>query len=1032
MSNVERTINTSLGAIMVPYLVFSGVSAGIAAGTTYLTPYLFQSGDGISSSIPILLSYFFTFFILYCFLIPISLYVTIEIVNLLQAYLITSDREMYDPVSDTPAIARSSNLCQELGQIQYVFSDKTGTLTANEMVLRYLSLAGQDLVASLPPAPADAIHAAEDAKELAQLAAAAGGQPAATAAAPTAAAADGGGAPAAASPLRATSVPLENLLRLPAGRPGGVSALPADASSSGLGLLVTGESSETVRARCAAELLAVCHTVLPQRVGARLVYQGESPDEVALVEAAASVGYRLIRREVDDVVIAVGVSAADAPVGTAAGHCPAGCDELRVKVLAVNQFNSTRKRMSCLVKYPDGSLVLYVKGADTNMFPLLDARAHSGDDAARTEAHLRTYAREGLRTLVLAKRTLTSSQAAEWLAKFKAASVSRGDRDAELAAAAEDVERGLSLVALTAIEDRLQRGVPQTLDHLRRAGLKVWVLTGDKVETAVNIGFAAKLLVPEMTLLYLGLKPDGGGPPATTESLRAELRELTTHYAAQILKQLPHLADALNHHGEFELGPGRRKGPSNGLRTVFARVERSSATLTQRLFRTRPASSKAAEVEGGALALIVDGAALTLIMDDDALKEATLHLGRICASVLACRVSPKQKAQVVELVRKGVRPEPLTLSIGDGANDVGMIQAAHVGVGISGKEGMQAVNSSDFAIAQFRFLERLLLLHGRWNYSRMSKVVLYYYYKNFVLSLTLFVYNFQSAFSGTSIYESLMASGYNVILFLPIVFVGALDQDVSARMVQRQPELYVTGRTNMHLNTPKVAATMFNGLITGGVVVAIAAAMQRTNTSGGSLYVLGATVYTWLFFIMQGKLVLEASHWSQALNACWWAHNFVYILFLVVYSYLPSVSPDFEGAGVQALASLNFWLSTVVVVGASLMLDTAFESLRLQYAPTIVDIFKEIDRGYGEGSIDDAVRAQSALGRLRESLGIFRTPRRLAAPARSGAAADADKRSAYDSTHPEMSQSKRAEIHDANVARSASRNVGARPPIRNA
>jgi len=1044
MSLVERTINASLGAIMVPYLIFTTVSAAIATTSTVQTPYLEDSG-GTAVIIPAFLSFWVTFFILYCFLIPISLYVTIEVVNLLQAWLITQDTEMYDPKTNTPAVVRSSNLCQELGQLQYIFSDKTGTLTANEMVLRFLSLGGIDLVSSLPAAPTDTMANQEDE--------AVGGMPLFVPAndSPVKGGSHHADVPvsAGATALKNNSVPLENLLRLAAGRPGGVSNAPRD-SFAGLSF---SESPETLRARSAAELLAVCHTVLPQMLHGRLEYQGESPDEVALVEAAASVGYRLIRREGDEVVVAVGAAAASAPEAGQGGKCPAGCEELSVRVLAVNQFNSTRKRMSCLVKYPDGSHVLYCKGADTNMFPLLEPRSTAGPEAQLANDHLRAYAREGLRTLVLAKRALSSSQASEWLAKFKAASVARTDRDGQLSEAAASVEQNLVLVGLTAIEDKLQDGVPQTLEYLRRGGLKIWVLTGDKVETAVNIGFSSKLLTTEMTLLYVGASPDGDDTLVVTkETLREQLRELTAHYADQILAQLPHLLKSttdgtLTDANREALADRLTEAPKpslSGMSALFGRahaVNRSLASLWSPF--GAPRSGKAAEVEATTLALIVDGNALALVFEDEGLKEALLHLGRVCASVLACRVSPKQKAQVVELVRQGVKPEPLTLAIGDGANDVAMIQSAHIGIGISGKEGMQAVNSADFAIAQFRFLLRLLLLHGRWNYTRMSKVVLYYYYKNFVLTLTLFVYNFQTVFSGTSLYESLMASAYNIVLFLPIVFVGALDQDIAAETVMQTPELYVTGRTNMHLNTPKVAVTMFEGLLTGGVIVAIASATYRSQTDGG-LYELGVTVYSWLFLIMQWKLAVESDYWSKPLYAIWWAHNVLYFVFLAVYSYLYTVSTDFYGVGVMTMANAEFWLACIVVVGASIILDVTLEFARLQFKPTLVDIYKEIDRGYGDGGIEERIRAHGALDRLREALGIFKTPTVLKRPkagapvsapggsavGKGGLARGASERSSYDFTMSEVPLSKRGEILNRTLEARASSRSGARvvPP----
>ena len=175
---------------------------------------------------------------------------------------------------------------------------------------------------------------------------------------------------------------------------------------------------------------------------------------------------------------------------------------------------------------------------------------------------------------------------------------------------------------------------------------------------------------------------------------------------------------------------------------------------------------------------MISGPALAHVLDDDDLSRRFLKLGRHSKVLIACRVSPLQKAQIVRLVRDNVKPTPITLAIGDGANDVSMIQEAHVGVGISGKEGLQAVNNSDFAVAQFEFLRRLLLVHGRWNYRRVCKVILYSFYKNIAFVFVAFFYNFFSGWSGMSLYEGLMGSQYNLILALPIIAAGVFDKDV--------------------------------------------------------------------------------------------------------------------------------------------------------------------------------------------------------------------------------------------------------------
>jgi magnesium-transporting ATPase (P-type) len=203
-------------------------------------------------------------------------------------------------------------------------------------------------------------------------------------------------------------------------------------------------------------------------------------------------------------------------------------------------------------------------------------------------------------------------------------------------------------------------------------------------------------------------------------------------------------------------------------------------------------------------ALIIEGAALTHLMGSQVQDEMLFAVLSCFDSVIACRVSPKQKALLVRTVRTYVEPEPMTLAIGDGANDVGMIQEAHVGVGISGLEGCQAVNASDFAIAQFRFLEDLLLIHGRYNFNRMARVVLYSFYKNAVLATLLVVYSLQNLFSGTTLFDSWLISMFNFVCFFPIFFVGLFDRDVDKDYVRLNPQLYAAGHHAEEMSLRKV------------------------------------------------------------------------------------------------------------------------------------------------------------------------------------------------------------------------------------
>lgn len=530
----------------------------------------------------------FTYWVLYSNLVPISLFVTIEIVKYFQAYLINSDLDIYYDKTDTPATCRTSSLVEELGQIEYIFSDKTGTLTCNQMEFKQCTIAGVQYGEDVPedrratPGQEEDEYGIYDFKALRQ-----------------------------------------NLHSHP--------------SQNAIHQFLT--------------LLATCHTVIPERNGTNpddIKYQAASPDEGALVDGAALLGYRFTNRRPKSVLF------------TVEGQ------EYEYELLAVLEFNSTRKRMSTIFRCPDGKVRVYCKGADT----VILERLHPDNPTVETTLqHLEEYASEGLRTLCLAMREVSEQEFSQWYQIFdKANTTVSGNRAEELEKAAELIEKDFYLLGATAIEDRLQDGVPDTIHTLQTAGIKIWVLTGDRQETAINIGMSCKLISEDMTLLIIN-----------EES-----------------------------------------------------AEATRANLTKKLEAVK---SQAGSGDVEALALIIDGKSLTYALEKD-MEKLFLDLAVMCKAVVCCRVSPLQKALVVKLVKRHLKS--LLLAIGDGANDVSMIQAAHVGVGISGMEGLQAARSADVAIGQFRFLRKLLLVHGSWAYSRISRTILYSFYKNITLYMTQF------------------------------------------------------------------------------------------------------------------------------------------------------------------------------------------------------------------------------------------------------------------------------------------------------
>lgn len=571
--------------------------------------------------------------ILFQNLVPISLYISLEIVRTFQAIFIYCDTYMWYDKLAYPCTPKSWNISDDLGQIEYIFSDKTGTLTQNVMEFKKCTINGVAYGEAYTEAQAgmqrrEGIDVeAEGAKARTRIA-----------------------------QSRVSMIQqLRSIHDNPYLRDDELTFVSADFVSDLAGNPRAGEAQQAANEKFMVAL-ALCHTVITERTPGdppKIEFKAQSPDEAALVATARDCGFTVIGRSGDDIRVNV--------MG----------EERVYTVLNILEFNSSRKRMSAIIRMPNGKIILFCKGADSIIYSRLVPGQQTELRQVNAE-HLEVFAREGLRTLCIAQRELGEDEYHMWNAKHDAAASALHDRDAKLEEAASEIEQDLLLLGGTAIEDRLQEGVPDTIALLARAGIKLWVLTGDKVETAINIGFSCNLLNNDMDLIVFNIEGN---------DVAAAHRELDKHLS------------------QFGL-----TGSDEELQAARLNHEPPSPTH----------------------AVIVDGDILKLMLDGE-LQQKFLLLCKQCKSVLCCRVSPAQKAAVVAMVKKGLNI--MALSIGDGANDVAMIQEADVGVGIAGEEGRQAVMSSDYAIGQFRFLQRLVLVHGRWSYRRLGECIANFFYK---------------------------------------------------------------------------------------------------------------------------------------------------------------------------------------------------------------------------------------------------------------------------------------------------------------
>ncbi|ETW00410.1 hypothetical protein H310_07047 [Aphanomyces invadans] len=826
-------------------------------------------------------SAFFTFLILYNNLVPISLYVSLDMVKVVaQAKNISSDEEMCH--EGFYAIARTSDLNEDLGQIEYIFSDKTGTLTQNIMEFRKCSIGGVVY----------GYGSTEIAAAVARLA---------KHEATPATANDRGPA----TNLNDAQIFLDKSIHFDDPR------LVVEAANP--------SSPNGARIREFLTLLAVCHTVIPETNATTglTTYRASSPDEEALVKAARCLGYKLVT---------------PAPfVEVEITHKGTSPTMLGYSILNVNEFNSTRKRMSVVVLTPHGTVVVYCKGADNVILP----RCALTRTEAVLDEHLKTFASEGLRTLVLAKREMSKADYDAWNKTYQAAATSLSDRDAMLDAAAEALEVNMTIVGATAIEDKLQVGVPNAIHSLAQAGIKIWVLTGDKEETAVNIGHACRLLNDGMQLLYVN-REDLAGLVEQVDYLY-NMEAIQDHYKSKtVAENIGIVCDGKSLVHFF---------PSKSL----------------------SANDKVTAKE---------------------LRRKLLVVASVCKAMVACRVSPAQKADIVNLVRYNSRNKPITLAIGDGANDVNMIQSAHVGIGICGQEGVQAVNASDYAIAQFRFLQRLLLVHGRSNYKRIAKVILYSFYKNMSLVIVLFFYNFYNGQSGTSLFESFVMAGWNFFLALPIIAIGIFDEDVSPEQAMAFPALYTTGQRNDDLNVYRfciwIANAIFHAVLSFWLPIYIVVGYTTE-----AFHLQGTTIYTGLLMTMNCKVIMETMSWTM------FNHGFIvfsvvlYFFFLGVYPLFTFLSWDMVGITPILLSSGIYWAVFFLVPVANFLVDLSLKFWVKFYSPTDADILREryvIRRGQSKVScgVSEARKPRGQQDYVDRRGSIERTPDQLIADKKAG------------------------------------------------
>ena len=661
------------------------------------------------------------------------------------------DIDMYSKKDMSGCKVQSSTLNEELGQIKFVFSDKTGTLTKNYMTFKMMSIGNN-------------IFGFEEKK------------------------------------YDNNIINNNSLIEDKYGNITNVNFYDKDNKFKNI---IDSEINNNLIHEFML-CLSLCNTVIidhkEKEKSGKINYQGSSPDEIALVYFARTQNYILKDRNIDKTIT-----------------IEINNEEQNYLLLNTLEYSSERKRMSVIIKNPEGKIILYTKGADSIIEKLINKNSKNSDEFSSTIVNLNKFAKKGLRTLMLAYKELNEDEYMDWNNRLEELNKNINHTEEDINLLYDEMEKELNILGATAIEDQLQDEVDKIIKAMMETGMKVWMLTGDKFDTAKNIAISCKLFEENMKIYEI--KND-----ENIKQLKASL--------VNILKQEEFYDEDI------------KKG------------------------------------------LLISSDALEIIFEDEILLNVFFGICIKCLSVACCRVSPKQKAQLVNLIK--ISANSITMAIGDGANDVGMITEANVGIGIEGKEGTQAARASDYSIKEFSHLKKLLFFHGRECYRRNSWVILFNFYKNVLFVAPMIFCGTISLFSGTTIYDPWIHQFYNTFYcFLPCFWFGIYNYEYEKEELINNPKYYIQGIYKKLFHIKRFIKFILMGFIEGCIIFIISNYWFNKGNSDGTtndFYSISSVIYTGVVIISNLKVVLDTSIHEIVSISCVVLGVLAYFLSIFVYS----------------------------------------------------------------------------------------------------------------------------------------------------
>ena len=866
-SSLERLMNFGLIAIFIFQAILC-IIAAVLRGYYYHHNHLDDvdpKGFGYTKyryAIESFLNYFTYMLLLNC-LIPISLIITLEVVKLIQGRFMTCDKYAYSHIRQRWLTPNSVSLNEECGLVKYIFSDKTGTLTCNKMQFKYCVI-GDVCYQYLRGTKDETTKEQQEFREQENI------------------------------------IPFEKYDMYKATK--GSNQNLTGSSYKGFILQSDRDPNVSLNLEDSKDLienywlaLSLCHSCSVQiNENGEEEYVCVSHDSIELVKTAKSQGFHLTKN--DNASIKKIILGGD------------DNNFKEIELLQLIEFSSDRKRETVIVK-DNGIIKLYCKGADSIIKARTSPNTHP-QILKQGEYYVDKFSKHGFRTLFISMKVLSQTEYDNFAQELKIASTSLDNKEELCAQAYEKVENNLYIIGATIVEDKLQDNVPETIRDLRLANIKIWMLTGDKMDTAENIAKSCNLISEDIQLFRLCGNKNSGFDDAITSITDFQLRFREFKGRFNSMEQPGKFAILIDEKMLAKILP-ENKNTNIENPTFGKKISSSLKNAISKLQNKEESNHDNIEIKEG---------------DDEKLF---MSIAKDAASVICCRVSPSQKSKVV-LMMKRFYPSAVTLAIGDGGNDVPMIMEAHIGVGIYGEEGMRAVQSSDYAIGEFQFLRSLLLYHGRTNYIRNAECVMYFFYKNFCLALLQFIYGFYCNFTGQTIIDDWFISCYNLLFTsLPLGSRALLDHDVKpsdGTIVNRMlPFLYAENRDNPLFTIPKFFLNLLRGAIhciINYFFITYLYQYDSVNDDGkmGGLWFMSVNLFTTNLIIVTVDLIIFTKYHTW-IN--WAILAVITVIAYIIFVICAHHAILFKSVATMATAfgSPRFWMSLIFVCGFCALID---------------------------------------------------------------------------------------------------------------